>query len=288
MSTQSGLLNLPRDAQVQLLQHLDPRDWLSLALSCKHLAQLVKDDELWKALALKTWGPAVETLSVSPQTTWHAYCRHRLPCVGSPPSSTVSPLNLIQELYPDPFRLIASCIMCSRTSGGSIVRDVVAAVFATWPTPSELMAARESELAAVIYPLGLPAVRVRALRELSRDFLVLNWEDPSAFYGCGRFVSDSWRIFCRGHRSVHDVDDVNLKRYLRWLTKEPQEEDGQQQQARFEREVEIPSKRAERAMARGVRVKPDHRGKNKARDREHAREMRGTRSRNIQTGRVRS
>ena len=44
------------------------------------------------------------------------------------------------------------------------------------------------------------------------------WEDPSEFYGCGKFASDSWRIFCRGQTSAKTVEDATLKRYLRWLS----------------------------------------------------------------------
>ena len=46
-----------------------------------------------------------------------------------------------------------------------------------------------------------------------------SWEDPQEFKGCGEFTSDSWRIFCRGHRSLHGIEDPTLQRYLRWLTK---------------------------------------------------------------------
>lgn len=44
-----------------------------------------------------------------------------------------------------------------------------------------------------------------------------DWKDPSEFYGCGKFVSDSWRIFCRGETSSKGVEDATLQRYLRWL-----------------------------------------------------------------------
>jgi hypothetical protein len=43
------------------------------------------------------------------------------------------------------------------------------------------------------------------------------WEDPCEFHGCGKFASDSWRIFCRGERSARGVEDATLLRYLRWL-----------------------------------------------------------------------
>ena len=42
------------------------------------------------------------------------------------------------------------------------------------------------------------------------------WEDPSCFHGCGKFASDSWRIFCRGQTCAKGVEDATLKRYLRW------------------------------------------------------------------------
>jgi len=46
-----------------------------------------------------------------------------------------------------------------------------------------------------------------------------DWEDPTEFFGCGRFAADSWRIFCRGgaaRLAPRDVDDPTLQRYLRW------------------------------------------------------------------------
>jgi hypothetical protein len=46
-----------------------------------------------------------------------------------------------------------------------------------------------------------------------------DWEDPTEFFGCGRFAADSWRIFCRGgaaRLTARDVDDPTLQRYLRW------------------------------------------------------------------------
>lgn len=43
-----------------------------------------------------------------------------------------------------------------------------------------------------------------------------DWADVQEFYGCGKFVSDSWQIFCRGELALQGVEDVNLRRYLRW------------------------------------------------------------------------
>lgn len=69
----------------------------------------------------------------------------------------------------------------------------------------------------VLRPLGLQATRLAGVRGLASDFLAADWSDPSDFKHCGRFVRDSWRIFCRGQRSLQGVEDRNLLRYLRWL-----------------------------------------------------------------------
>ena len=99
------------------------------------------------------------------------------------------------------------------------MRAAIMDVLSRWPTPSAVLNAQEGELIEAINPLGLQLNRIKALRCMSRDFLEEDWELPSEFFGCGKFVTDSWRIFCRGHRSSSDIDDVNLRRYLQWLNK---------------------------------------------------------------------
>jgi hypothetical protein len=37
---------------------------------------------------------------------------------------------------------------------------------------------------------------------LLQGFLGSDWQEPSEFKGCGKFVSDSWRIFCKGAREA--------------------------------------------------------------------------------------
>jgi hypothetical protein len=37
---------------------------------------------------------------------------------------------------------------------------------------------------------------------LLQGFLGSDWQEPSEFKGCGKFVSDSWRIFCKGARDA--------------------------------------------------------------------------------------
>jgi hypothetical protein len=86
----------------------------------------------------------------------------------------------------------------SRTSGGDIIRGTIDRFFHLLPTPSAVLDAPDELITDLIHPLGLQPVRLRAVRSISRDFLATDWEDPTAFYGCGKFVADSYRIFCRG------------------------------------------------------------------------------------------
>lgn len=52
-----------------------------------------------------------------------------------------SPLNLLQESYPDPWQHITCCVLCSRTSGSELIRTAIAAFFAALPTPTAVLAA---------------------------------------------------------------------------------------------------------------------------------------------------
>jgi hypothetical protein len=86
----------------------------------------------------------------------------------------------------------------SRTSGSAIVRDTITRFFAVLPNPTAVLDAPDDVIIDVINPLGLQPTRLRAVRSISEGFLGTDWEDPTEFYGCGKFVADSWRIFCRG------------------------------------------------------------------------------------------
>lgn len=57
-----------------------------------------------------------------------------------------------------------------------------------------------------------------------------DWEDVIQLYGCGKFVSDSWRIFCLGDTSGRGVQDLNLKRYVSWFQSSCRDRVGSQQQ----------------------------------------------------------
>jgi hypothetical protein len=48
----------------------------------------------------------------------------------------------------------------------------------------------------------LKLLRLLLLLLLLQGFLGSDWQDPSEFKGCGKFVADSWRILCKGTRDV--------------------------------------------------------------------------------------
>lgn len=197
---------------LRILGHVACRDVLALACTCREMASMMRDDEVWRELAEHKWGPAVRQLARVQPGQWAAWVKHRLGTASSP----LSPLDLVQERYPDPYQHLVACVLCSRTTGGSAVRQAIRLFLELHPTPSAALAAQSNSLLEVMHPLGLPDTRLAAVRGIARDFLATDWQDPSEFKHCGKFVSDSWRIFCRGHRSVHDVEDRNLQRWLRW------------------------------------------------------------------------
>jgi len=52
-----------------------------------------------------------------------------------------SPLNLLQETYPDPWQHIICCVLCSRTSGSDLIRMAISAFFDALPTPTAVLQA---------------------------------------------------------------------------------------------------------------------------------------------------
>ena len=223
--------------------------------ACKTaLREVTGDDLFWRTLAIDRWGPraagrraellaaraaaaaaeegneegtAAATTSSSADAgtaaaaagggpsgaaSWRAYAARRMPARAI----LRSPLALLQERYADPWRHIVCCVLCSRTSGSEIISSTIARFFEAFPTPSAVLDADDAAVAALIHPLGLQPVRLRAVRAVSHGFLATDFEDPTEFYGCGRFVADSWRVFTRGDLSGAGVEDRNLKAYLAW------------------------------------------------------------------------
>ncbi|PSC72795.1 DNA glycosylase isoform A [Micractinium conductrix] len=248
---------LDRDSLLRVLACCAARDVLAMACTCGQLARDLRDDDLWRELALRKWGPSVRQLAEVPPGGWAAWTKHRLCAASHPPS----PLDLIQEHFTDcPFQHMVACVLCSRTTGGPVVRQAIQLFLLLYPTPSDVLAAGDDSLLAVMHPLGLGASRLAAVRSIAHGFLATDWQEPSQFHGCGKFVSDSYHIFCRGQRSAAGVEDKNLLRYLRWRqsgsTEDEVDEKRRQRAAATKPKREVPAKAGTLRSGRGEAAPP--------------------------------
>lgn len=129
------------------------------------------------------------------------------------------PNSLIQEmLWQDPWQVLVACLLLNRTSGVQ-VRTVIFDLFAQWPTPS-LLSQADDRLEKLIQPLGIYKRRAVTLRQFSRDYLTLPWEDPCELRGVGRYGHDAWLVFCKGEwkEVVQDAAlDKELRKYIEYL-----------------------------------------------------------------------
>ncbi|KAI5282445.1 hypothetical protein KEM52_003666 [Ascosphaera acerosa] len=82
--------------------------------------------------------------------------------------TTAAEFGLIQErLAHDPFRLLIATIFLNKTRGKA-AKPVLDRLFATYPTPAALAAARASDVAALMQPLGLQNTRAQRCVALAR------------------------------------------------------------------------------------------------------------------------
>lgn len=81
--------------------------------------------------------------------------RNLLSATALQPASTCLPpplLALVQEHYPDPYQHLVACVLCSRTTGGPAVRHAIQLFLELYPTPSEVLAARQSRCGTTLAP----------------------------------------------------------------------------------------------------------------------------------------
>eukprot|EP00878_Enallax_costatus_P016286 GHUV01017083.1.p1 GENE.GHUV01017083.1~~GHUV01017083.1.p1 ORF type:complete len:269 (+),score=61.79 GHUV01017083.1:739-1545(+) len=237
------LLGLPSECILNILKHVGVADVIATGGCCRVLQTIIKDDKFWQDLSEAKWGqavtqlkplaeictlaheeptPAVGQADFNESLSWFTYASKRM-CLKSIRSS---PLSLIQEDYPDPWQHIICCVLCSRTSGSARIRSTIAAFFSTFPTPTTVLEADVADITAVIHPLGLQPTRLAAVKAVSHDFLATDWQEPSQFKGCGKFVADSWKVFCKGHRVSRGIHDVKLTQYLAWVNRWDAQEQG--------------------------------------------------------------
>jgi methyl-CpG-binding domain protein 4 len=89
--------------------------------------------------------------------------------------------------------------------------------FQRWPTPEDASRADESEIQELIKNLGLSKRRAHILKRMSQEYLQDDWEDPIQLYGCGKYASDAWHIFCIGDWKEIEPSDHALNWYHDFL-----------------------------------------------------------------------
>ncbi|KAK9861754.1 hypothetical protein WJX84_007997 [Apatococcus fuscideae] len=208
------------------------RDVTALGGASTALRTTTEGDFLWKQLAEAKWGAAVRDLAEKEVTSrtghWREYCQRRM-CLKDPRQS---PLDLIQEAHTDPWRHLVCCQLFSRTTGGPVVKTVIAAFLKSYTTPTSILQAEAAEIEVAINSLGMQEMRRKALKRMSEGFLSLDWQLPSELFGCGSFADESWSIFCRGQTNPRGITDRFLRQYLTWLRTGKSADDKQERPAK--------------------------------------------------------
>ncbi|KAL7538117.1 hypothetical protein ACHAXR_010363 [Thalassiosira sp. AJA248-18] len=218
------------DSILNILQYATPLASARLGLTSRKWKEkiLCHNERLWKSFAIVRWGHCVplglsnhngdanainETHDLTINAiTWYQYFRHRSSSWKRP--AQISQLDLIQEHYADdPYRLLTACILCSRTSGGALIRKVVHDFLEKYPTPSAVIDGDISAMAKELHSLGLN--RERVMKRFAEGF-VKKWTHVTELRGCGAFAAASFAVFCRGEykKVLRDKKaDRNVKAY---------------------------------------------------------------------------
>nr|XP_032827551.1 methyl-CpG-binding domain protein 4 isoform X2 [Petromyzon marinus] len=128
-----------------------------------------------------------------------------------------SPFNLVQEtLFHDPWKLLVATIFLNKTSGHQAV-PLLWKFLERFPSAEVAREADWREVARTIQPLGLHALRSKAIIRFSREFLTKKWRYPIELHGIGKYGNDSYRIFCVNEWKEVKPQDHKLTDYHRWL-----------------------------------------------------------------------
>lgn len=236
------------DCLYHILLLAGPRASATLGLTCSYgygkvFSSLVTSSRVWKVFATQRWGKACAQLvsdadssdpaatgrssnageeddapSSSSASSWYGYYRKRCSSFPNRPKQ-ISHLDLIQEHYAsDPYRLLTVCILCSRTSGGYLVRTTAGQFLEKYPTPTSVLEEEDMDaMAKLLHPLGLN--RERTMKRFVHDFLG-PWTDVKDLHGCGLFAKASFDVFCRGDYKTVLKDkkaDRNVKAYAAFV-----------------------------------------------------------------------
>jgi methyl-CpG-binding domain protein 4 len=107
-------------------------------------------------------------------------------------------------------------VICLNQTYRKQVKEVLPKLFKKYPNASAFIRGRQKTQEKLLKPLGMWSVRVKRLRQMSKDFLNWDGEEASDLYGIGKYGSDSYKIFYK-NIIPDDVKDKELKKYIQSL-----------------------------------------------------------------------
>lgn len=130
----------------------------------------------------------------------------------------MSPYGLLQEqLQKNDWKIFVCCIFCNLTKRVT-AEPYFWKTLNKWSNPEKLANADYNEVYNLVKPLGLGTRRAKALINMSKDYLRLDWTDnPEKLSGIGKYGSDAFRLFCTENWRLVEPTDGALKNYKSWL-----------------------------------------------------------------------
>jgi adenine-specific DNA glycosylase len=111
-----------------------------------------------------------------------------------------------------PWHVLVGCLLLNMTTRTQ-VKKVLPELFVLCPRPEDLVDVDDERLVALLTPLGLVNRRVRALCNLTDDYL--NDVPLDKIRHCGPYCRDSYRVFVLNEDvPIREDMDGELKRYL--------------------------------------------------------------------------
>jgi methyl-CpG-binding domain protein 4 len=136
--------------------------------------------------------------------------------IGSLTIPSVSPLNLLQELYREnPWKMLVCCLFLNQTTRKQVDK-IREEFFLRYSSPQDLLKTGDEEIEDLIKPLGFKRVRTQRLKRFSLEFISKEWKEPIELHGIGKYAQESWEIFQKLNFNVQPTDGALID-YLNWL-----------------------------------------------------------------------
>lgn len=127
-----------------------------------------------------------------------------------------SPYGLIQEdLFPDAWKILIVSMLLNCTRRKQVER-ILPELFQKWPSPKELLAANQLDVATLCKPLGFTNRRTQNIFRMTERFVTQDWNDVRELPGVGEYCARSYEIFCKNMLGSEPPNDHALLQYYLW------------------------------------------------------------------------